>query len=40
MKYGQKLKLGDFHVTQRNIQEVQVSNLGDAPSHPFFIGKN
>jgi hypothetical protein len=23
MKYGQKLKLGDSHVTLRNIQEVQ-----------------
>jgi hypothetical protein len=40
MKYRQKLKLGDAHVTPRNIQEVQVSNLGDAPRHPFFIGKN
>jgi hypothetical protein len=40
MKYGQKLKLGDDHVTPRNIQEVQVSKLGDAPRHPFFIDKN
>jgi hypothetical protein len=40
MKYGQKLKLGDAHVTPRNIQEVQVSKLGDAPWHPFFINKN
>jgi hypothetical protein len=39
MKYGQKLKLGDDHVTPRNIQEVQASKLGDAPT-PFFIGKN
>jgi hypothetical protein len=39
MKYGQKLKLGDAHVTQRNIQEVQASNLGDASRHPFFINK-
>jgi hypothetical protein len=39
MKYGQNLKLGDAHVTLRNIQEVQVSKLGDAPRHPFFIGK-
>jgi hypothetical protein len=31
MKYGQKLKLGDAHITQRNIQEVQASKLGDAP---------
>jgi hypothetical protein len=40
MKYGQKLKLEDAHVTPRNIQEVQSSKLGDAPRHPFFIGKN
>jgi hypothetical protein len=40
MKYGQKLKLGDPHVTPRNIQEVQASKLGDAPRHPFFFGKN
>jgi hypothetical protein len=40
MKYGQKLKLGDAHVTPRNIQEVQASKLGDAPRHPLFIGKN
>jgi hypothetical protein len=40
MKYGQKLKLGDAHVTPRNVQEVQASKLGDAPRHPFFIGKN
>jgi hypothetical protein len=39
MKYGQKLKLRDAHVTPRNIQEVQASKLGDAPRHPFFIGK-
>jgi hypothetical protein len=39
MKYGQKLKLGDAHVTLRNIQEVQASKLGDAPRHPFFINK-
>jgi hypothetical protein len=31
MKYEQKLKLGDAHVTARNIQEVQASKLGDAP---------
>jgi hypothetical protein len=37
MMYGQKLKLGDAHVTPRNIQEVQASKLGDAPRHPFFI---
>jgi hypothetical protein len=40
MKYGQKLKLGDAYVTPINIQEVQASKLRDAPSHPFFIGKN
>jgi hypothetical protein len=40
MKYGQKLKLADAHVTPRNIQEVQASNLEDAPRHPFFIDKN
>jgi hypothetical protein len=40
MKYGQKLKLGDSHVTPRNIQDVQTSKLGDAPRQPFFIGKN
>jgi hypothetical protein len=40
MKYGQKLKLGDAHVILRNIQEVKASKLGDAPRHPFFIGKN
>jgi hypothetical protein len=28
MKYGQKLKLGDAHFTQRNIQEVQRQSLG------------
>jgi hypothetical protein len=39
MKYGQKLKLGDAHITARNIQEVQASKLGDAPRHPFFIDK-
>ena len=32
MKYGQKLKLGDAHVTPRYIQEVQASKLGDASS--------
>jgi hypothetical protein len=31
IKNGQKLKLGDAHVTPRNIQEVQASKLGDAP---------
>jgi hypothetical protein len=36
MKYGQKLKLGDAHVTPRNIQEIQASKLGDAPWHPLL----
>jgi hypothetical protein len=31
MKYGQTIKIGNAHVTPRNIQEVQVSKLGDAP---------
>jgi hypothetical protein len=40
MKYGKKLKLGDAHVTRRNVQEVQASKLGDdASRHPFFINK-
>jgi hypothetical protein len=33
MKNGQKLKLGDAHVTPRNIQEVQASKLGDKLGH-------
>jgi hypothetical protein len=36
MKYGQKLKLGEAHVTPRNIQEVQASKLGDAPKAPLL----
>jgi hypothetical protein len=36
MKYGQKLKLGDAHVSPRNIQELQVSKLGDAPEAPLL----
>jgi hypothetical protein len=40
MKNGQKLKLGDAHITPRNIQEVQASKLGMPPRLPFFIGKN
>jgi hypothetical protein len=36
MKNGQKLKLGDSHVTTRNIQEVQASKLGDAPEAPLL----
>jgi hypothetical protein len=34
MKYGQKLKIGDAHVTPINIQEVQASKLGDAQGTP------
>jgi hypothetical protein len=40
MKNGQKLKLGDAHVTPINIQVVQASKLGDAQGTPFFINKN
>ena len=40
MKNGQKLMLGDAHVTPRHIQEVQASKLGDAQGIPFFINKN
>jgi hypothetical protein len=40
MKYGQKLKLGDAHVTPKNIHEVQAPKPRDAPWHPFFISKN
>jgi hypothetical protein len=36
MKYGQKLKLGDAHVTPRNTQELQASKLGDAPEAPLL----
>jgi hypothetical protein len=36
MKYGQKLKLGDAHVTPRIIQEVQASKLGDAAEAPLL----
>jgi hypothetical protein len=36
MKYGKKLKLGDDHVTPRNIQEVKASKLGDAPEAPLL----
>jgi hypothetical protein len=36
MKYGQKLKLGDSHITPINIQEVQASKLGDAPEAPLL----
>jgi hypothetical protein len=40
LKDGQKLNIEDAHVKPRNIQEVQVLKLGDAPRHPFFIDKN
>jgi hypothetical protein len=36
MKNGQKLKIGDSHVTPRNIQEVQASKLGDTPEGPLL----
>jgi hypothetical protein len=36
LKNGQKLKLGDAHVTPRNIQEVQASKLGDATEAPLL----
>jgi hypothetical protein len=34
MKDGQKLKLGDAHITPRNIQEVQASKLGMPKAFP------
>jgi hypothetical protein len=36
LKNGQNLKLGDAHVTPRNIQEVQASKLGDALEAPLL----
>jgi hypothetical protein len=36
MKNEKKLKLGDAHITPRNIQEVQASKLGDAPEAPLL----
>jgi hypothetical protein len=39
LKNGKKLKLGDAHVTPRNIQEVQASKLGDAPEAPLLHRK-
>jgi hypothetical protein len=39
MMYGQKLKLGDAHVTPRNIQEVQASKLVDAQGTPSSLTK-
>jgi hypothetical protein len=40
MKNGQKVKLGDAHVTPRNSQEVQASKLGDAPEAPLLHRQN
>ncbi len=41
MKNGLKLKLGDAtRIAPRNIQEVQVSKLGDVQGIPLFINKN
>jgi hypothetical protein len=31
-----KLKIGEAHVTLRNIQEVQASKLGDVPEVPLL----
>jgi hypothetical protein len=36
LKNGQKLKIGDAHITPRNIQEVQASKLADAPEAPLL----
>jgi hypothetical protein len=36
LKNGQKLKLGDAHVTPGNIQVVQASKLGNAPEAPLL----
>jgi hypothetical protein len=36
MKNGQKLKLGNAHVTPRNIQVVQALKLRDAPEAPLL----
>jgi hypothetical protein len=36
MKNGEKLNLGDAHVTPINIQEVQASKFGDAPEAPLL----
>jgi hypothetical protein len=50
LKNGQKLKLGDAHVTPRNIQEVQASKLeapllhrqksGHLSTHYIFIASD
>jgi hypothetical protein len=39
IKYGQKLNLGDSHVTLRNIQEVQASKLGMPRGTPSSSAK-
>jgi hypothetical protein len=36
LKNIQNLKLGDAHVTPRNIEEVQATKLGDAPEAPLL----
>jgi hypothetical protein len=36
MKYGQKLKLGDFHVTPRNIQESPSIKAWGCPKAPLL----
>jgi hypothetical protein len=36
MKNGKNLKLGDAHVTLRNIQELLASKHGDAPEAPLL----
>jgi hypothetical protein len=36
MMDGQNLKIGDAHVTPRNIQEVKASKLGDAQGTPLL----
>jgi hypothetical protein len=36
VKNGQKIKLGNAHITPINIQEVQASKLGDAPEAPLL----
>jgi hypothetical protein len=36
LKNGKKLKLGDAHITPKNIQEVHASKLGDTPEAPLL----
>jgi hypothetical protein len=41
MKNGQKLELGDAHVSPQEIsKKYKHQSLGMLPRHPFFIGKN